>query len=49
MNIMKNKKYQTVGTVPNSTEKKIADRGEFDTFDAQIHDCSPTGLKQPLQ
>jgi len=36
---MKNKKYDTVGTVPKSN-RKIVKRGKIDLPNTQIHDCS---------
>ena len=36
---MKNKKYQTVGTVLKSY-RKILERGKIDTYNIHIHDCS---------
>jgi hypothetical protein len=35
-----NKKYHTVGTVPQSNKKKIADRGDIYTPNTQIHNRS---------
>ena len=43
---MKNEKYHTVGTVPNSNSKFV-ERGKFDTSNTHIHDrtlsCLGTG------
>ena len=36
---MKIKKYYTDGTVPKS-KRKIVERGNIDTLNTQIHDCS---------
>jgi hypothetical protein len=45
-NKMKNEKYHTVGTVPNSNSKFV-ERGKFDTSNTHIHDrtlsCLGTG------
>ena len=39
MNQMKNKKYHTVGTIPQSNIK-IVERAKIDTSNTQIHDSS---------
>ena len=39
----KSKNYHTVGTFPKSN-RKIVERGKFDTPNTQIHDDSPSWL-----
>jgi len=45
---MKNKKYHTVKTVPNSY-RKIVEKSKIDTSDMQIHDPHFPGLVQAHQ
>jgi len=45
---MKNRKYHTVGTNPNSNIK-IVERGNIDTSNTQVHYPSLSGLVHALQ